>query len=336
MSYVEIDDLKIPEIINSSLLVIEEQDYEIGVYRTGDNSIDQVTNTFINPANASTPKNINWGNFFKYSRVDINKLYINLSENDVMILKNLDNIVENKQNLSNLRSKRIFKGNVNNKIYVRFMIRNQLNLNLSMSSLKLICDFVPDKQSQQETQINFIETEEKTLLLEKNTSCIVTLSCIPRSPGRVIIQGLEIGLYKIALFKHSFYKRDLSDLFSYRDKNYSNLNPKIKDENKIEKDSDKKEICFDIINNNQDINLILPLGKEIDIYYNEFLCMPLIIKNNTNLKIKRFCLFFDDSNVLLSKNSNLKMENNICLTNIIFKEINLAKDNQYEVTSNIN
>ena len=216
-------------------------------------------------------------------------------------------------------------------------------MNLSISSLKLVCDFIPDKPSLVSAESNNdstdkIETEEKSLLLEKNSSCIVTLSCVPKAPGRIVIQGLEVGLYKIALFKHSFYKKSVSELHNYRErsKSMSSQNSKeilikqIKSNSNTLKNN-TKEICFDIIDDKQDIKVIFPKGKEINIYNNEVMLMPILIKNNANFKIKRFCLFFDDSEIIITKNSNLKYENNVCLADTIFNDVDLPKDSQHEV-----
>jgi len=67
----------------------------------------------------------------------------NLTENDLDVITNLDNIIEGKQNFTNLQTKKILKCNTNNKIIVKFLVKNPLNLSLNVSKLKLICEFVP-------------------------------------------------------------------------------------------------------------------------------------------------------------------------------------------------
>jgi len=71
----------------------------------------------------------------------------NLTENDMNVISNLDNIIEGKQNFTSLQKERIFKCATNNKIIVKFVIKNPLNLLLNVSKLKLICDFVPKDSS---------------------------------------------------------------------------------------------------------------------------------------------------------------------------------------------
>ena len=144
-----VNDIIIPEIDNTSLLVIEEQDYLI-------NSSDNL-NFFANPAN--------WNYFDKYDYVPVKKIFLCLTPPDIMALKNLDNIVLNKQNFSNFFSKRKFHINVKNKIYVRFSITNPLPFDLNLSNMKLIIEFITydrkDSGSLNE-KINLLQTGNET------------------------------------------------------------------------------------------------------------------------------------------------------------------------------
>jgi hypothetical protein len=270
-------ELNIIEIINYSLIVIEEQDYEIS-------------------------KASKWGSFLKYTKV--RKDYINLSENDANALKNLDNIINNKQNFSNFYAKRNFKTNIGNKIYVRFLIRNPMNLNLSVSSIKLICDFDDTKS---------VDFEELNFILEKNSTVLKTVSCIPKQSGRITIKGLEIELYKIAQFTHSFYKRTPNPLYSN-----TNMNSQPKP---------ISEIFFDVIDEKQDIKVNFE-RKEYNLYLNELFLLPVNITNNANLKIKRFCIFLDDNDL---NNENVNNQS-LSLSNFIFKEVDIPKDTQFDIT----
>ena len=349
LSYVEIKFLSIPEIVNSTLSVIEEQDYEIGNIKTYHQ--DEIS---------SGELNLNWANFFKYSKVELNKTYLTLSENDILVLKNLDNIVQNRQNFSNSSSKRNFTANVGKKIYVRFLIKNPLNLNLSISSMKLECDFIIDKNFKElpintGTQ-NCIEYEEKSLLLEKNSSSLVTIYCIPKYPGKVILKGLEIGLYKIALFKHSFTTKNVSQLYedNHRPRSLSTRSSNSSNSDIIKKlhhshgplhpnvfNNISKNISFEIIDDNQDIKISFPKGKEISLYTNEIFLIPIKIKNSSNIKIKKFCLFLDDRNVAVEEDLNNTQKRRVgnisdiksnLLSHVIFKENEIRKDNECEVT----
>jgi hypothetical protein len=145
-----INDFIIPEIENTSLLVIEEQDYLI-------NSSDNL-NFFANPAN--------WSNFDKYGYVPIKKIFLCLTPPDIMALKNLDNIVLNKQNFSNFFSKRKFHINVKNKIYVRFQITNPIPFDLNITNMKLIIDFISEKKEKD----NILTPEKNNLSQTRDES----------------------------------------------------------------------------------------------------------------------------------------------------------------------
>lgn len=115
--YKPLNYFSLPEIVNNSLIIIHEQDQE--------NCIGK-----------------NWRNFKQFSKVK-ERIWANLTENDMDVIGNLDNIIEGKQNFANLQTKKILKCNTNQKIIVKFIVKNPLNLSLNVSKLKLICDFIP-------------------------------------------------------------------------------------------------------------------------------------------------------------------------------------------------
>lgn len=121
IAYVPLSYFSIPEVVNTSLIIIHEQDQENCIGR-------------------------NWRNFKQFSKVK-ERVWANLTENDLDVIVNLDNIIEGKQNFTNMQSKRVFKCCTNNKIIVKFLIKNPLNLILNISKLKLICDFIPKEQN---------------------------------------------------------------------------------------------------------------------------------------------------------------------------------------------
>lgn len=130
--YVPLNYFSIPEIINNSLIIIHEQDQE--------------------NCNAKC-----WRNFKHFSKVK-ERIWANLTENDMDVVMNLDNITEGKQNFVNMQSKRIFKSSTNSKIIVKFVIKNPLNVNLNISKLKLICDFIP-KDGNNEGQGDMVKNQ---------------------------------------------------------------------------------------------------------------------------------------------------------------------------------
>ena len=120
--YKPLNYFSLPEVVNNSLIVIHEQDQENFIGR-------------------------NWRNFKQFSKVK-ERVWANLTDNDMDVIANLDSIIEGKQNFTNLQTKKISKCITNNKIIVRFLIKNPLNLSLNVSNLKLICDFIPKEDSE--------------------------------------------------------------------------------------------------------------------------------------------------------------------------------------------
>ena len=356
-----INDIIIPEIDNTSLLVIEEQDYLI-------NSTDNL-NFFANPAN--------WNNFDKYDYVPVKKIFLCLTPPDIMALKNLDNIVMNKQNVSNFFSKRKFHINVKNKIYVRFQITNPIPFDLKITNMKLIIEFISEKKEKENIAENVgtsqsgeessslainepLETsntieydcENKNINLVKLSTQKIELYVQAFKEGKINIKGVEFILGECAEVKHYFNKKNKSKLYRYAKKirkasvstanssrrkmstsSQSSSNSRGSSRNSYQLHINYKEdIICDIVDNNHDINILFPLGKEIQLYKDQFFLMPIKIINNSDIKIKRFCFYFNDgihnygsSNInKINKNDDL---NGCCFLNeIIYKEIEIDND----------
>lgn len=145
--YVPLNYFSIPEIINTSLIVIHEQDQ--------DNCNGK-----------------NWRNFKQFSKVK-ERIWANLTENDMNVIINLDNIIEGKQNFTNQQKESFFKCSTNNKIIVKFLIKNPLNLLLNVSKLKLICDFIPkDASVKSLPAVKFENMNGNAILEEENNENI--------------------------------------------------------------------------------------------------------------------------------------------------------------------
>ena len=355
-----INDIIIPEIDNTSLLVIEEQDYLI-------NSNNNL-NFFANPAN--------WSYFEKYDYVPVKKVFLCLTPPDIMALKNLDNIVLNKQNFSNFFSKRKFHINVKNKIYVRFQISNPLPFDLNLTNMKLIIEFMIEKKDsgslnekisvlQKENELNTsndplesssntveYECESKDINLIKFSSQKIELYLQVFKEGKINIKGVEFTMGGCALVKHYFNKKNKIKLYrNAKQRRKSSISTANTSRRKMSTSSQsstsskgssknsyqlhinyKEDIICDIIDNNHDINIIFPLGKEIQLYKDQFFLMPIKIVNNSDIKIKRFCFYFNDgihNYGSLNKNKkNINDDLNGCcfLNEIIYKEIEIDND----------
>ena len=320
----DLSDLTVPEVDNTSLLILEEQDYQI-----------------------SEDKNArgNWLWFNKFSIVPLKKIYLSLSPNDIISLRNLDNIIAKKQNFSNFYSKRNFKGNVNHKMYVRFTITNPLNFSLVITSLKLICDFAPLSGPSNEEDIEY---QNISFTLQPFTSRVIELYCKPLTPGHCIMKGVEITLDNIAVIKHYFNKKNLSSLYNYRRKrknststqsgrkgstNSQHSNPRSSNASLMKNSYNKKaDITFDIIDNESDLKIEFPMGSCVKVYKNQLVLIPIKITNHSSARIKRICLFFKEDD-LSGESDQFKTNQNV-LCDYIYKEVDLMNNdnNSKQVT----
>ena len=354
-----ITDFSIPIIDNTSVLVIEEQDYLIS---KSDNM-----NFFANPAN--------WTYFDKYDYVPVKKIFLCLTPPDIMALKNLDNIVLNKQNFSNFFSKRKFHINVKGKIFVRFIISNPLPFELSISNLKLIVDFTNEHKenintsttseesnqtmetAENENKLEY-ELENKNIKLAKFSTQKIELYVQVFKEGKINIKGVELSLGNCGIVRHFFNKKNKVNLYKYAKKRYkliannNNVNStSIKSKRKMSTSSQNSEsskgssrnsyqphinyredIICDIVDNNNDINIIFPMGKDITLYKDQFYLMPIKILNNSKIKIKRFCFYFNDGiHNYKNNNKNNKtikddLSGNCFFNELIYKEIEIDND----------
>ena len=344
-----LNNFPIPQIDNSSILIIEEQDIIIN-----------------NAYKSDTKPTFNWDFFKKFDYIPVTKRFLCLTPPDIRALVNLDNIIHNKQNFSNFFSKRKFHINLNKKIYVSFLITNPLPFDLNINNMKLICDFISQKDLSNDDSEKTTDTindkpeilendlifEDKNIILKKETSNKIELYVQGNKEGRIIIKGVEIVLEKFIIIKHYFNKKTKTNLYNYLKKrrrrsssiSSSGLGANLSSEerNKIKsqrKESNasqnsnlsrgsrnsynlhykyKEEIICDIKDNSNDINIIFPCGNNIKIYKNELFLMPIKIVNNSNIVIKNFCFYFnDDSN---------NVEESCLLSELIFKDIEITSD----------
>ena len=340
-----LNNLPFPEIDNSSILIIEEQDIIIN-----------------NAYKKENQNNSNWKYFDKYDYIPFHKNFLCLTPPDIKALVNLDNIIQNKQNFSNFFSKRNFHINLNKKIYVNFIISNPLPFDLNITKIKLICKFQSEKEMvidlDNEKTNSILDTialnkekkpdilyEEKSFILNANTSICLQLYIQANNIGRIIIKGVELILEDYITIKHYFNKKYKPNLYPYikkRKKSSSleleaidspngegkkwprkgssssqNSNQSKGSNNSYKKHYKyKEEITCDIKDNNNDINVSFPYGTELKLYKNEIFFMPIKIINNSNIIIKQFCFYFsDDAN---------DFEQSCILSELIYKELEIS------------
>ena len=314
---ININEVCVPLIDNRSLFILEEDDYNI-----------KKTSELIFESERS------WRGFLKYNVKLLGDPYNDLDEND---LKHVNFVHDISKNLyktrSNINTKEsIFNGNVNKKLYVHFSIQNPIITDLTISSIKLLCEFIPDISDNDNNGNPFI-CNEKQLTLKKYEKDIISLSVKALAPGKIIVKGLELILFKDCKVIHYFNEKT-KKLYSYRKKSSSKEDSSIdintsgdmntsdlKNRSFSEKEKNvysKRIIEYIVKDYSDDLYVSFPMGLNISLYLYEFLLFPIVLTNNSNKnRVKRFTLFIENCN-------NEKVYN---FFNYITKEIHLNKEN---------
>ena len=267
---IALSSFNIPEIDNSSVIIIEDQD----------NAISQIHNKD-NLCNFSKI-------FEKYKNVYKNMKHTSLSSNDIAQLKFCDSIVNEKQ-ISNFYIKRNYIVNVNNDVYVSFTMRNPLNINIEISSLSLIID----------TKDNSLyEISAQDITLRRRQSKQIKIKVHMKSKGKLIIKGVSMKLFNIANIVHMFNYKKTNLLYNYRIKRKSenirqNRISSIASSNIVKKQ--KEDFSFDILDNDTNIVIDFPQGKEITVYQYQIFMFRIVIKNNSKFNINKYSIFISDN-----------------------------------------
>ena len=279
---------KLVEIDNSSLLVIDKQDYEID-------------KCIINKAK----NNNKFSCFNKYSKKSIGNKYAQLSNNDLKALYFVDSITSKKQ-VSNFYIKRHYIINKGNTIYIRFTMKNPYNIDLVLSNIKLIIDTTNMNN-------NIIHYDEKDITLSPHSETSIDLKVNFIDKGAFTIKGIEMKLSNLFTLRHSFTYTNNNTLYDYRirkaSKDKSIVSSQIKSSNDVY--NQKDNFSFEVIDNNKNINISFPKGKDITLYQYQLYYHPIQIENKSNINITNITLFVNDNN-----------ENNL-LCEYIKKDINL-------------
>ena len=306
--------LNLPEIDNKSIFITEQIDYEIEFFSKNKNYI-----------------NVKWDCFNKYIELFKSKPYCNLNEKDLLILKNINNVILQKENSSNFHMRREFYGNVNDNLYIKFKIINPLNIEIPINSIKLDYIFTPENKSNNNNELennnnelNIKENEVK-IKLNKNSNEIIELCITSLQPGQIYIKGVELNLYDNCKLYHSFNLKDKSRLYQHKNKlffseeyekrrrksssNSSNSSNKdnLSNNSKIylAPVSKKTKLIYNIKSIDEDIYIKIPMGKELNLFKYQFILFPIeLINNSKNHRIKKFTIFFNDS-IKYNNNDNI-------------------------------
>ena len=346
---IDITSLDIPQVDNGSLLIIEENDYNI-------KKICEKINYDKKP----------WTVFNYYKKSFFHNPYANLDNTDLLRLKLLNDIIQSKKMISNFYSRRQFYGNVNQKLYVKFSLKNPLLVILQISSIKLYCDFIPDineaenkekEKNENNTEKDYLTYSEEKINLIPMQECQMELSVSSSKAGKIIVKGLSLVLFRDSKIIHLFNQKNKNKLYNHKYKsnsaepNSSNIKRKISTDSssasetvntnnksstnndinsisnmlamqiksqKKNKFSKKSKIEYFVRDYNNDVYLEFPLGLEVEVYSYQLLFFPLIVNNTSDKqRIRRFSIFLESSDERRIKT----------FYKYITKDIELNKDN---------
>ena len=314
------------EIDNASVLVIEEQDYEI------EQCIKEIENK--NKFKMfSNERKTKYAVFDQYSIESKTNEYSQLTDNDLKALHFLDTIT-NKKQISNFYIKRNYIATIGNTIYVRFFMKNSYGVELKVSKLKLIIE---------PNDTNIAVCEEKDITLSPHCEMSIELKLNIKEIGFFEIKGVEMKVANIANVIHLFTYKKNTSLYSHRMKRKTNkerlsIGRSSIGRNSIDRSSvggrmsypldsvgsgsmsskkQKNFFSFEIFDNDTHINIDFPKGKSITLYRYQIMYYPIIIVNNSSFNLTNITVFINDN----SKGCNL-------LSDYIKKDIYLPKEAQ--------
>ena len=106
-------------------------------------------------------------------------------------------------------------------------------------------------------------------------------------------------LFNIANIVHMFNYKKTNFLYNYRIKRKSenirqNRISSIASSNIVKKQ--KEDFSFDILDNDTNIVIDFPQGKEITVYQYQIFMFRIVIKNNSKFNINKYSIFISDNN----------------------------------------
>ena len=159
---IDLNDLNIPQVDNASLFVLENDDY----------NIKEKAKKMLGTDDKS------WLVFNKYGESLVTDVYANLDESDLEHIKLIHDLTnQTNKVIANVHTDRYFYGNVGQKLFLKCTIKNPLCVEIQLSSVKLFCQFIPNKSAAATTQsqiniksnLNINEKIEKNNKEENNT-----------------------------------------------------------------------------------------------------------------------------------------------------------------------
>ena len=159
---IDLNDLNIPQVDNASLFVLENDDY----------NIKEKAKKMLGTDDKS------WLVFNKYGESLTTDVYVSLNENDLDHIKLIHDLTnQTNKVIANVHTDRYFYGNVNQKLFLKCTIKNPLCVEIQLSSVKLFCQFIPNKNTSTKTQTHInsnIKNNEKNSNEKNNNEQIKT------------------------------------------------------------------------------------------------------------------------------------------------------------------
>ena len=256
--------------------------------------------------------------FNKYTELSIEQKYSSLSENNISSLRFLDEQLS-RTFVSNYYMKREVNVKEHEVIFIRFNLKNPLNINLSVNNLTLIINRIPENNliNNTDNKCDYI-CGLYNIDIPANQILPVGMKISFNTNGLYEIIGLNMTLFKNFNVKYLFNKKKINSLYlhckRYKENNNSNLR--------------KGNFKFRVINAVNAINVILNNNNDkVILFQNQILYIPLKINNNNNnIEIKKYTVFLESNDDLIIypkylHNNYLGDNNNSILIPIIGNKI---------------
>ena len=306
---VDLSELNLPQVDNASLFVLENDDYNIKEKAKKMLGTDEKS----------------WLVFNKYGESLITDVYANLDEIDLEHIKLIHDLTnQTNKVIANVHTDRYFYGNVNQKLFVKCTIKNPLSIEIQVSSVKLFCQFIPQKNTstqtptptptpmpnnttpkppenieqtpEPETQQHLSYTiSEDSYNMKPGETIELELNVSSPKEGKIIVKGLEFILFNECKIIHLFSKKTTQSLYYYvnRKKMYSMGGAAHFSSSGSSSDYESRNSSELVAKNTNLNNIVIPRKNKIEYIISDFkddlfVTFPL----GTNVNVFLYQLFF--------------------------------------------
>ena len=260
--------------------------------------------------------------FKKYTELSVEQKYTALSEDDISSLRYLDEQLS-RNFISNYFMKRINNVKVGEQIFIKILLQNPLNINLSIKNITLIINKISNDECSNNNFVNQQDYNCGFYNIDIPSKQVIPLGMkiVFNNSGLYEIAGLMMTLFKNINVKYLFNKKKINSLYlhskRFKDDNNANLR--------------KKNFRFKVIDSTKAISFIVNNNNEnIVLFQNQIYYLPIkILNNNNDIEIKKFTVFLETDNDLIIYpkylHNNYLNHNNSILIPIIGQNIGECK-----------